>query len=82
MQQSRHYYQKIYYNKYNSTEKQVSSQPTNALILIDTLQFCNQIGNQSCIFIHSNFKILFYQTKDNFGNWLLNDESQDIGLVH
>jgi hypothetical protein len=31
------------------------------------------------IFMNSNFKILFNQTsKDNFGNWNLNGEAQNI----
>ncbi|MER5175960.1 MAG: FxLYD domain-containing protein [Candidatus Nitrosocosmicus sp.] len=40
---------------------------------------CRQIGDQACIFANSNFKILFIQTtKDNFGNWVLNGEAQNI----
>jgi len=32
------------------------------------------------VYLWSNFKILFNQTiKDNFGNWNLNGESQNIG---
>lgn len=47
---------------------------------MDTTQFCNLIGDQACVFMNSNFKILFNQTsKDNFGNWNLNGESQNIG---
>ena len=61
-------------------QQQVSQQPTNALIPMDTLQFCNLIGDQACVFMNSNFKILFNQTsKDNFGNWNLNGEAQNIG---
>ena len=61
-------------------KEQVSQQSSNALIPIDTLQFCNQIGDQACVFANSNMKILFNQTtKDSFGNWLLNGEAQNIG---
>jgi len=43
------------------------------------LQFCNLIGDQACVFMNSNFKILFNQTtKDSFRNWILNGESQNI----
>ena len=61
-------------------QQQVAQQPANVLIPMDTLQFCNLIGDQACVFMNSNFKILFNQTtKDNFGNWNLNGESQNIG---
>jgi len=47
---------------------------------MDTLQFCKLIGDQACVFMNSNFKILFNQTtQDNFGNWVLNGEAQNIG---
>ena len=53
-------------------QQQVAQQPANVLIPIDTLQFCNQIGDQACVFTNSNLKILFNQTtKDSFGNWVL-----------
>ncbi|MER5174297.1 MAG: FxLYD domain-containing protein [Candidatus Nitrosocosmicus sp.] len=40
---------------------------------------CRQIRDQECIFANNNFKILFIQTtKDNFGNWILNGEAQNI----
>ncbi len=49
------------------------------MVSIDTIQFCNQIGDQACVFANSNMKILFNQTtKDSFGNWLLNGEAQNI----
>ena len=61
-------------------QQQVTQQPANALIPLDTLQFCNQIGDQSCVFANSNLKILFVQTtKDSFGNWVLNGEAQNLG---
>ena len=47
------------------------------MVSIDTIQFCNQIGDQACVFANSNMKILFNQTtKDSFGNWLLNGEAR------
>jgi hypothetical protein len=47
---------------------------------MNTLQFCNLIGDQACVFMNSNFKILFNQTThDNLGNWVLNGEAQNIG---
>ena len=47
---------------------------------MDTLQFCNLIGDQACVFMNSNFKMLFNQTtQDNLGNWNLNGEAQNIG---
>ena len=47
---------------------------------MDSLQFCKLIGDQACVFMNSNFKILFNHTsKDNFGNWNLNGEAQNIG---
>jgi hypothetical protein len=50
-------------------QQQVAQQPANVLIPMDTLQFCKLIGDQACIFMNSNFKILFNHTsKDNFGN--------------
>jgi hypothetical protein len=61
-------------------QQQITQQPSNSLIPIDTLQFCNQIGDQACVFANSNMKILFNQTsKDSFGNWNLNGEAQNIG---
>ena len=45
---------------------------------LNTSQICNLIGDQACVFMSSNFKILFNQTsKDNFGNWVLKGESQN-----
>jgi hypothetical protein len=61
-------------------QQQVTQQPDNALIQLDTLQFCNQLGDQACVFTYSNLKTLFVQTtKDNLGNWDLNGEAQIIG---
>jgi hypothetical protein len=61
-------------------QKQVAQQPSNVLIPMNTIQFCNLIGDQACVFMNSNFKILFNQTsKDNLGNWILNGEAQNIG---
>ena len=61
-------------------QQQVAQQPSNTLIPMNTTQFCKLIGDQACVFMNSNFKILFNQTtKDNFGNWNLNGESQNIG---
>jgi len=61
-------------------QQQVAQQPSNVLIPMDTLQFCNLIGDQACVFMNSNFKILFNHTnQDNFGNWILNGEAQNIG---
>jgi hypothetical protein len=61
-------------------QQQVAQQPANVLIPMDTLQFCNLIGDQACVFMNSNFKILFNQTtQDNLGNWILNGEAQNIG---
>jgi hypothetical protein len=53
---------------------------SSALIQLDTLQFCSQIGDQACVFTNSNFKILFIQTtKDTLDNWILNSEAQNKG---
>jgi len=61
-------------------QQQVAQQPANVLIPMDTLQFCNLIGDHACVFMNSNFKILFNQTtQDNLGNWVLNGEAQNIG---
>ena len=61
-------------------QQQVAQQPANILIPMNATQFCSLIGDQACVFMNSNFKILFNQTtKDNFGNWNLNGESQNIG---
>jgi hypothetical protein len=61
-------------------QQQVAQQPANVLIPMDTLQFCNLIGDQACVFMNSSFKILFNQTtQDNLGNWMLNGEAQNIG---
>jgi hypothetical protein len=61
-------------------QQQVAQQPLNVLIPMDTLQFCNLIGDQACVFMNNNFKILFNQTiQDNLGNWVLNGEAQNIG---
>ena len=43
-------------------QQQVAQQPSNVLIPMDTTQFCNLIGDQACVFMNSNFKILFNQT--------------------
>ncbi len=44
---------------------------------MDILLFCKLIGEQACVFMNSNFKILFSQTtQDSFGNWVLNGEAQ------
>ncbi len=44
------------------------------------MQFCNLIGDQACVFMNSNFEILFNQTtQDNLGNWVLNGEAQNMG---
>jgi hypothetical protein len=46
--------------------------PNASLIQLDTIQLCQQLGNQSCISTQKNFKILFANTtKDAFGNWVL-----------
>jgi hypothetical protein len=52
---------------------QKQQQPPNAsLIQLDTIQLCQQLGNQTCISTQKNFKILFANTtKDAFGNWVL-----------
>jgi hypothetical protein len=42
-------------------QQQVTQQPANALIQLDTLQFCNQIGDQADVFTNSNLKILLYK---------------------
>jgi hypothetical protein len=61
-------------------QQQAAQQPANVLIPMDTLQFCNLIGDQACVFMNSNFKILFNQTtQNNLGNWVLNGEAQNIG---
>jgi hypothetical protein len=61
-------------------QQQVTQQPANALIQLDTLQFCNQIGDQAGVSTNSNLKIIFVQTtKDSFGNWIQNGEAQNIG---
>jgi hypothetical protein len=61
-------------------QQQVTQQPANALIQLDTLQFCNQIGDQAGVSTNSNLKIIFVQTtKDSFGNWVQNGEAQNIG---
>ena len=61
-------------------QQQITNQSSNALIPLDTIQFCNSINDQACVFANSNMKILFVQTtKDNFGNWVLNGEAQNIG---
>jgi hypothetical protein len=60
-------------------QKQVTQQPSTSLTQLDTIQFCNLIKDQACVFTNSNFKILFSQTtKDSFGNWVLNGEAQNI----
>jgi hypothetical protein len=49
-------------------------------ISLNTTQFCNLIGDQPYVFMNSNFKILFNQTKkDKLSNWILNGEAQNIG---
>jgi hypothetical protein len=48
---------------------------------MDTLLFCNLIGDQAYVFMNSNFKTLFnHSSKDNFGNWNLNGEAQNIRI--
>jgi hypothetical protein len=60
--------------------QQVSQQSANVLIPMDTLQLCNLIGDQACVFMNSNFKILFNRTnQDNLDNWNLNGKVQNIG---
>ena len=60
-------------------QKQITQQPSTSLTQLDTIQFCNLIKDQACVFTNSNFKILFSQmTKDSFGNWVLNGEAQNI----
>ena len=67
-----------YYKSYNSATS--CSIIYQKLIALNTSQFCNLIGDQACVFMNSNFKILFNQTtQDNFGNWVLNGEAQNIG---
>ena len=61
-------------------QQQVAQQPSNTLIPMDTLQFCKLIGDQACVFMNSNFKILFNQiTQYNLGNWLFKCEAQNKG---
>jgi hypothetical protein len=63
----------------NPIVQQQILQSPNKLIQIDTLQICNQIGDQACVSSNSKFKISFIQiTKDVFGNWTLNGEVQNI----
>ncbi len=46
--------------------------PNASLIQLDTMQLCQQLGNQTCISTQKNFKILYANTtKDAFGNWVL-----------
>jgi hypothetical protein len=62
-------------------QKQITQQPSSTLTQLDTIQFCNLIKDQACVFTNSNFKILFSQmTKDSFGNWVLNGEAQNIAF--
>jgi hypothetical protein len=61
-------------------QQQVSQQRSKVLIPMDTLQFCNLIGDKAGVFMNSNFKLLFnHTTQDNLGNWVLNGEAQNIG---
>ena len=67
-----------YYKSYDSAP--IAHNLSKTLIALNTLQFCNLIGDKACVFMNSNFKILFNQTtQDSFGNWNLNGESQNIG---
>jgi hypothetical protein len=60
-------------------QKQITQQPSNILTQLDTIQFCNLIKDQACVFTNSNFKILFSQTTQNsLGSWVLNGEAQNI----
>jgi hypothetical protein len=46
--------------------------PNSSLIQPDTMQLCQQLGNQTCISTQKNFKVLFANTtKDAFGNWVM-----------
>jgi hypothetical protein len=46
--------------------------PNFSLIQLDTMQLCQQLGNQTCISTQKNFKVLFANTtKDAFGDWVL-----------
>jgi hypothetical protein len=68
-----------YYITNPIVQQQITQQPSNSLTPLDTIQFCNLIKDQACVFTNSNFKILFSQTtKDNLGNWVLNGEAQNI----
>jgi len=62
--------QEIYYITNPIIQQQIGQQPANVLISMDTLQFCNLIGDQACVFMNSNFKILFnHKTQDNLVTW-------------
>ena len=62
--------------------------PNASLIQLDTIQLCQQLGNQTCISTQKNFKILFANTtKDTFGNWVLfgkvqNNSSMPLSQIH
>jgi len=59
-----------------------------SLIQLDSMQLCQQLGNQTCISTQKNFKILFANTtKDAFGNWVFfgkvqNNSSMPLSQIH
>jgi hypothetical protein len=64
-------------------QMQKQQQLLNAsLIQLDTMQLCQQLGNQTCISTQKNFKILFANTtKDAFGNWVLFGKVQNNSSI-
>ena len=53
--------------------------PTNTLVQLSTKQFCQQVGDQTCISAERNFKLLFVQTTQNAsGDWVSNGAVQNI----
>ena len=54
--------------------------PTNTpLVQLSTNQFCQQVGDQTCISADRNFKMLFVQTARNAsGDWVSNGAVQNI----